>query len=174
MKTDNIDLLLQRFYDGCSTHEEELALQHFFESDHVPPHLQVEKELFAYRKRWQTASEEVPHDLESRLSSLIDEWEQTEQKPTPQIRTHQYSLWHRSIAIAASLLILLGISTYVWQAQRTPVYQDTCATPQEAYVHTQRALLMFSMNLNKGMNPLYKTQETMAQASQIIHQSINY
>ena len=32
-----------------------------------------------------------------------------------------------------------------------PAPQDTCATPEEAYVQAQKALIMLSSSLNKGI-----------------------
>lgn len=52
-------------------------------------------------------------------------------------------------SIAASLLILLSVGLYLYKPYPAP--QDTCATPEEAYVQAQKALIMLSSSLNKGI-----------------------
>jgi hypothetical protein len=55
-----------------------------------------------------------------------------------------------------------------WYASQ-PQQQDTCATPEEAYAHTEKALLLFSEALNKGIRPI----EEMGKTSKNIRKQIN-
>ena len=46
MNVNNINELLERYYDALTTESEELELKRFFANEEVPTHLQAEKEMF--------------------------------------------------------------------------------------------------------------------------------
>ena len=146
---NHIEALLERYYDAQTSEAEERMLKDFFLHEEVPAHLQAEKEMFL-----QLQASAVPEGLEERLSQSIDRWDK---------KRHILRLqWIGSIA--ASLLLLIGMSWYLHQPQR----QDTCATPEEAYVHAEKALLLFSEALNKGIRPI----EDMGKTNKSIRKQI--
>ena len=140
--------MLERYYDAQTSEAEEKQLKDFFLHEEVPPHLQAEKEMFL-----QLQASEVPEGLEERLSQSIDRW----------------SKKHRTLrlqwigSIAASLLLLFGAGWYLQEPPR----KDTCATPEEAYVEAQKALVLFSTALNKGMKQMDVLQETTERVEKI-------
>ena len=144
----HIEALLERYYDAQTSEAEEKQLKDFFLHEEVPPHLQAEKEMFL-----QLQASEVPEGLEERLSQSIDRW----------------SKKHRTLrlqwigSIAASLLLLFGAGWYLQEPPR----KDTCATPEEAYVEAQKALVLFSTALNKGMKQMDVLQETTERVEKI-------
>ena len=146
---NHIEALLERYYDAQTSETEERMLKDFFLHEEVPAHLQAEKEMFL-----QLQASAVPEGLEERLSQSIDRWG----KKRRILRLQ----WIGSIA--ASLLLLIGMSWYLHQPQR----QDTCATPEEAYVHAEKALLLFSEALNKGIRPI----EDMGKTNKSIRKQI--
>jgi hypothetical protein len=107
--------------------------------------------------------------LEERLSKQIDQWAIQERFITK--RTQRRTLqWIGSIA--ASLLILFGMGWYFNDAQ--PSYrQDTCVTPEEAYVHTEKALMMFAQALNKGVKQMEAIQESTDKVERNIQKQLN-
>lgn len=137
----HIEELLERYYDARTSEAEEQRLRDFFLHEEVPPRLQAEKELFL-----QLQVSDVPEGLEARLEQSIDRWGRKER--------HYHLHWVASIA--ASLLLLFGAGWYL----QDPPRKDTCATPEEAYIEAQRALVMFSTALNKGMKQMDILQET--------------
>ena len=147
---NQIEKLLERFYNAETSEAEEQMLKDFFLNEEVPPHLQAEKEIFV-----QLYTSDIPYGMEKRLGKLIDEWEVSEQKTQKKPRIYHLQ-WIGSIA--ASLLLLFGAGWYLQE----PTRKDTCSTPEEAYAEAQRALAMFSTALNKGMKQmdvLHKTTE---------------
>lgn len=144
----HIEALLERYYDAQTSEAEEKQLKDFFLHEEVPLHLQVEKEMFL-----QLQASEIPEGLEERLSQSIDRWS----KKNRTIRLQ----WIGSIA--ASLLLLFGAGWYLQEPPR----KDTCATPEEAYVEAQRALVLFSTALNKGMKQMDILQETTERVEKI-------
>ena len=144
----HIEALLERYYDAQTSEAEEKQLKDFFFHEEVPPHLQAEKEIFL-----QLQASEVPEGLEERLSQSIDRWS----KKNRTIRLQ----WIGSIA--ASLLLLFGAGWYLQEPPR----KDTCATPEEAYMEAQKALVLFSTALNKGMKQMDVLQETTERMEKI-------
>lgn len=150
MNVDRINELLERYYDARTTDTEEQELKQFFADGEVPAHLQAEKDMFLQMQAMADAT--IPQGLEERISQNIDTWE-AEDPRKPKIRRKARILsqpWIRSIA--ACMLVLLSIGWYLYEPQ--PVRKDTCATPEEAYMHAQKVLAMFSHTLNKGMEQM--------------------
>ena len=145
---NHIEKLLERFYNAETSEQEELELKDFFRHGEVPPHLQAEKEMFL-----QLQASDTPEGMEERLGNLIDQWELSEQKAQKKRRIFHLQ-WIGSIA--ASLLLVIGMSLYLQEPQR----KDTCATPEEAYAHAEKALVMFSEALNKGIRPMKTIERT--------------
>ena len=144
----HIEALLERYYDAQTSEAEEQRLKDFFLHEEVPAHLQAEKEMFL-----QLQVSAVPEGIEERLSQSIDRWGKKQ-------RTLRLQ-WIGSIA--ASLLLLFGAG---WYLQDTP-RKDTCATPEEAYAEAQKALVMFSTALNKGMKQMDALHETTERMEKI-------
>ena len=144
----HIEALLERYYDAQTSEAEEQRLKDFFLYEEVPAHLQAEKEMFL-----QLQATDVPEGLEERLSQSIDRWGKKH-------RTFRLQ-WIGSIA--ASLLLLFGAGWYLQDRPR----KDTCATPEEAYIEAQRALVMFSTALNKGMKQMDVLHETTERVEKI-------
>ena len=154
---NHIERLLERFYNAETSEQEEQELKDFFHHGEVPPHLLPEKEMFL-----QLQASDAPEGMEERLGNLIDQWELSEQK-TQKKRRIFHLQWIGSIA--ASLLLVIGISLYLHEPQR----KDTCATPEEAYAHAEKALILFSEALNKGLRPIEEIEKTQ----QSIRKQIN-
>lgn len=169
MNVNNINELLERYYDALTTESEELELKRFFANEEVPTHLQAEKEMFLQMQA--LADTHVPQGLEERITRNIDAWKAEEQSMAKvQRKARILSLpWIGSIA--ASMLVLLSIGWYMYEPQ--PVRKDTCATPEEAYIHAQKALAMFSHTLNKGMEQMNAAYETTERVERTIQKQFN-
>ena len=144
----HIEALLERYYDAQTSEAEEQRLKDFFLHEEVPAHLQAEKEMFL-----QLQATDVPEGLEERLSQSIDRWG----------KKHRTLRLQWIGSIAASLLLLFGAGWYLQEPPR----KDTCATPEEAYAEAQKALVMFSTALNKGMRQMDALHETTERMEKI-------
>ena len=144
----HIEALLERYYDAQTSEAEEQRLKDFFLHGEVPVHLQAEKEMFL-----QLQTTDVPEGLEERLSQSIDQWG----------KKHRTLRLQWIGSIAASLLLLFGAGWYLQEPPR----KDTCATPEEAYMEAQKALVLFSTALNKGMKQMNVLQETTERVEKI-------
>ena len=155
MKVNEIERLLARYYDGETSDTEEKELKRFFTEEDVPAH----------------PAPEIPEGLESRLSRKIDEWD-TGERRTLKIKKHIRALRLQWIgSIAASLLILLSVGLYLYKPYPAP--QDTCATPEEAYAQAQKALIMLSSSLNKGIEKVESVQEATGKIQENVNEQLN-
>lgn len=171
MDINEIEKLLARYYDGETNEAEEKELKHFFTEEDVPAHLLAEKEIFM-----QLAAHpipEVPEGLECKLSGKIDEWN-TREKRTLKVKRHTHTIRMQWIgSIAASLLILFSVGLYLYKPYSAPTPQDTCATPEEAYAQAQKALIMLSSSLNKGIEKVESVQETTEKIQENVNEQLN-
>ena len=145
---NHIETLLERYYDAQTSEAEERMLKDFFLHEEVPIHLMAEREMFL-----QLQASKIPEGLEDRLSQSIDQWG----------KKHRTLCLQWIGSIAASLLLLFGAGWYL----QKPTLKDTCSTPEEAYAEAQRALVMFSTALNKGMKQMDVLHETTQKVEKI-------
>lgn len=157
----HIEDLLERYYNAQTSEAEEQRLKDFFAREEVPTHLQAEKEMFLQLQ--------VPEGLEERLSRKIDQWDAQEQRT---LKVHRNFRLQWIGGIAASLLLLFGAGWHLY-APRPIARQDTCATPEEAYAHAEKALVMLSSALNKGMGKMQAIQETSERIENNFYKHLN-
>ena len=157
MDTDNIRQLLDRYYDGQTSEREEQELKDYFLQDDVPPQWATDQRLF---RQLYGADMPTIDGLEQRLSRQIDGWNRVEKTAGRHARTVGLR-W--ITGIAASLLLLFAIGLLADRQQKQAQYaaqQDTFDDPRDAYAETQKALMMFSKSINKGLNKVENvTQE---------------
>lgn len=157
MDTDNIRQLLDRYYDGQTNEREEQVLKDYFLQDDVPPQWATDQQLFRLLYGEDMSAID---GLEQRLSRQIDGWNRVEKTTSRRSRTVGLR-W--MAGIAASLLLLFTIGLLVDRQQKQAQYavqQDTFDDPRDAYAETQKALMMFSKSINKGLNKVENvTQE---------------
>ena len=160
----DIEELLERYYNAQTSEVEEQRLKDFFFNEDIPLHLLKEKEIFL-----QLRAAQIPDGLEEKLSNQIDKCAIQERlvMKTPQRKTLQ---WIGSIA--ASLLILFGMSWY-FNDVPSNYRKDTCASLEEAYVHTEKALMMFAQALNKGVKQIEVIQESTNKVEKNIQKQLN-
>ena len=137
----NIHDLLNRFWDGETTLEEEAALKEFFRYNTAP---EGQEDVAAYFNMLSEEEEVLSADFDERILEQL-----TEGKTRRMIQFN----WR----VAAAVLALLGLS-YVFVTQDKPEDQLANLTPvntedpevQQAFEQTKSALFMISDRLNKG------------------------
>jgi hypothetical protein len=152
MKTnEHIRRLLEKFYEGQTSLEEEKELSAFFESGEVPSILLPDKQLF---RSMQAASHpvEVPGDLESRLRSAI------EAEESKDIKTRRIN-WFSLSGLAAGLAIILTVYLTVLRQTPQQYATGTFEDPQEAYEETLKVLSYVSGKWNSGTRELRNLQQ---------------
>ncbi len=142
MNQEEIKHLLDRYYDGKSTSEEEHLLKVFFSQHDIPEDLYEEKEIFSYYAQ----SEGIPEptsDFESRIISALDSVDRGS------ISLKQRRIFGILTGIAAGLLVLTG-SYFFFIHKQVP--RDTFSDPGIAYAETLKILYNVSARFNEGTN----------------------
>lgn len=144
MDSQKIKILLDKYYQGETTLEEEKLLKEYFSQNNPSDIDFADKHLVDFFLASKTP---VPEDLNDQLDALIEtEWErETKLKFTTIIK------WAGSVA--AVLIITLGVLFY--EKKETPVVlADSYKNPQEAYEETKKVLLFISNKMNKNTSNL--------------------
>lgn len=164
MKKEELDKLLEKYYKGESSEDEELSLKKFFQSDIIPEGYEAEKEIFSFY----SLSDAIPEpsfDFEDRIVAEIDAVEKNRKASI----TRRIVLF--SLNTAAGLLIIAG-SYFFLNNSREP--KDTFNDPKIAYAETMKILMDVSLKLNKGsqaLEPLGKINKTTNESIMSINKS---
>lgn len=165
----HIRQLLDRYYDGSSSLQEETELREFFAQPglSLPEDMLADAQLFCDMEglhaaigaqRTEKAELRMPLGMEQRLRDTIVHLEQEEEQklstpPQPSLplakearRLKPPTLWWR---IAACLIVIIGSGLYYQHLQASP-FVDTCKTPEEAQRQMERALSIISHHSEQG------------------------
>jgi hypothetical protein len=153
---DKVRKMLERFYQGESTLEEEKWLGDYFSSGSVPEELLPDRELF---RTFGTADESaaVPGDLNRKILDIIDREEHKE------LRTRRISVFSLS-GLAAGLLVLLAVYVFFLRTDRPQLMtgntmEDTYQDPVEAYQQARQTLAYVADKLNSGTSELKHVEQ---------------
>jgi len=138
MELNEIDQLLNKYFEGQTSLEEEAMIKAFFKSKDILPEKYIKlKALFCFYE----ASKNETSELE--FENLIP----NQKKKRNPLRIVYY-------AVAASIAILFGIWFMQDSKIEKPVYAYINGQPVEnqevAFKEAQKALMMISKNLNEG------------------------
>lgn len=152
MTVEEIRSILERYYNGETSIEEEKALRDYFLKSEIPDEFKTDKILFM--EMASMSSQEYSDDvlrMQKKLSEKIDIWDKKEKKHI--IR----SIFGYISAAAVITAVCTGITLY---EKAEPSVPDTFDDPYEAYVETQKALKLFADAFNKGNKELQKVKTT--------------
>ena len=137
MESSKIEILLEKYFEGQTNSAEETELRNYFSSPNVVPHLEQYKPLFGYFAV--AKKEEVKPNIQLQSKRLRATW----------------------LSIAASVVVLLGIGTYVYFNTYTNQNQDlgTYNDPEIAFKETQKALALLSYQVNIGIESVHYVEE---------------
>lgn len=149
MELSQVKQLLEKYYEGATSLEEEQLLKDFFRYRPVPAELKTDKELFLY-----TSSEAGTRLMNSRLEETLSNWiDHQDMKAKRKLKV----LWvYRAAGVAAIIALIFTCYLMVIQPKRQVAVKDTYKDPQLAYAEAKRALLYVSQQLNKGTAPLHE------------------
>ena len=159
MNSNDIRKLVEKFYEGNTSLEEEKTLADFLLRDNVPDEFFPDSKLF-----WALNTHSMA------IASLIDSFK--EEQPSDR-KTKMFHARYWAIGIAASFALIFG----VWQFQKSrqaasTLFTDTYKNPDDAYRATVEALQLFSDNFSKGTESVEKANMHLEKAQEIINQSL--
>ncbi len=148
--------LLDRFYLGETTLEEEQLLLAYFSSASVPEELIADRDLF---RSLDPAGNNivVPGGLNQKILDVLDQQERKE------VRTRRISIFSLS-GLAAGLLVVIALYVGYFRDGQSDLLAsqeltDTYENPQDAYAEAKRALTYVSAKLNAGTSELERVKQ---------------
>jgi hypothetical protein len=140
MESNKIEILIERYFEGHTSIEEEKELQNYFASDDVAPHLKQYLPLFAY------FSNAASQELKQKIINLPKRQEKKQTK-----------VW---LSIAASIVLLIGAGTYINRYREVSSQElGTYDNPEIAMKETQKALAMLSSHVNAGIESVIALEQ---------------
>jgi hypothetical protein len=174
MNEEELKRLIEKYYNGQSTEEEESALRNYFRKENIPEGYEAEKLIFSHY----TESMDLPEpslDFEARILAGIE----ASDKKSGSRKMKKYLL--PVLSAAAGLLIMAG--SYFFFTHRA-VQNDTFTDPELAYAETIKILRDVSSQLNHGAEVLEpvgkinemtkKSIETINKSTRIVEKNLNY
>lgn len=137
-----IDSLLEKYWAGESSLEDEQILHLYFSQNKIAPnHIELVP-FFAYLKHEKEVSIDVTEAVMEKINRMP-------------VQTKVIQLgWRKIISIAASIALMLSVSLAVFQYQQLKKIEltsmDTYQTPEEALEQTKAALAYLSARMNRG------------------------
>ena len=160
MKTEEIKQLLQLYFDGRSSLDDERKLETYFTSGKVADSLQEYAEFFGGIS--EIAGTINDPAIEDDVMDYILENEHLE-------KTKFRTMWKIVTGVAASVIIVLGGFLF-YQQQQKP-YEDTFDDPEKAYEYAVQTLEYVSGKYNKGLANL-SNFETINKAAEPLSKSV--
>jgi hypothetical protein len=150
MDIRKIEQLLEKFYEGTSSSEDEQLLRDFFRNDNLPEHLASLRPQFCFSSHY-VASQKTNDVYEAALGKAII----LEEKTLHKLKQRKFVF---SIAAAAAVvLLMIGILSI----PKPTNLEDTFNNPVQAYEEASKALFYVSEQLNKGLKPIHEGSEKL-------------
>ena len=109
----------------------------------------------------------LPEGLSRRLEKQIDTWASTEEKKTRSLTRRRTLYWLSGVA--ASISFLQYESSY----QAYDRLSDTYTNPKDAAAAAEKALLLLSQNLNKGISQVDNAGQEIDKVNNILNKHLN-
>ena len=153
---EKVRKMLERFYRGETSLEEERWLQDYLSSTTVPEDLLADRELFMAFEDKDDAIP-VPRDLNAKILNTID------QEEKGNLKTRRISLYSIS-GLAAGLLALIAVYVFFLRTDAPLLLSarqsiDTYEDPMEAYQEAKKTLAYVSGKLNSGTSEIRHMQQ---------------
>lgn len=126
MELIKIEKLLESYFEGSSSLEEEQILQDYFSQSFVPIHLQEYKVMFNYFSENKTEISNQPIELKTKKRTLNKNW----------------------LSIAAAIVFLVTIYKIVPNSNDFTDIER--AKAEKAFVESKKAFKLISKSLNRG------------------------
>lgn len=169
MKTEDIDILIARFYRGETDEDEEKLLVQYFNSENSNVSCKTDSTVLLSL----TAEEaEVSSDLENKMSLLIDSWEESDKNKTKHIATIEFR--KRILSIAATILLVVSIGFwYQYHSSGSSARVNYFEESQESQELVVEALRLFSNNFSKGTQTIEKADNRVDDTFRILEKVLN-
>lgn len=147
MEREQIAIVLEKFWKGETSLEEEHELKRYFDSDATADEFLQDAAWFKYLE----AQKEKKAPSDEEILSLIENI-QPEISGKKPVRT-----WFTAFSKVAAVIFIIAVATILvhedYQSKKEkmePVIADTFEDPQKAFEETKKALMLVSQQFSKG------------------------
>ena len=140
MELKEIQQLLQTYFNGESTLDDERKLENYFQSGNVAEEVAEYAGFFGGISELTSTVDDTT--IEEDVMDFILENEHKE-------KTKYLGMWKMVTGVAASIIIVLG--GFLFYQQKQKPFDDTFENPEQAYAYAQQTLQFVSGNYNKGI-----------------------
>lgn len=159
IETEYIKSLLEKYYAGESSLDEERILREYFAESEVDPELETDSRVFAAMAE----PAETPESLRAAIEKSIDEHAVKEVKRRLRPRYSRIA--------AAAAVVVLAITASIHFLGGKPAQPEM--TPEEAREHTLMALTLLTKTVKKGYTAMEASMETTSTTIQTAENSLN-
>lgn len=149
MNREKIKALLEKYYEGDSSNEEEKLLRNYFLGDHIDDEFLPHRDIFIFSESEMISNKDIP-DISNEIWDNI--------QSSNNVNTFKKrKLIYNYLSIAASIAILIVSFFFIRdeiQNKDTIQFEDTYENPELAYLQAKEALLYVSAKLNSGTEHL--------------------
>jgi hypothetical protein len=138
MESNNIEILLEKYFQGETSIAEEKELRSYFSRTNVAPHLEQYQTMFGFFAKAKQ--------------------EEFKQEILPKTKKRKV-MW---LSIAATITVLLGFATFFMMNNNNVQVSNELGSydsPEVAFVETQKALALLSSNVNVGIESVSYVHE---------------
>lgn len=146
MKYKAINQLIEKYFEGLTTLEEEALLREYFEQEEIPEEWQSIRPLFKHYKNVSLADKSFEATFDKQLANQKSEIKKT-------------FLWPIVAAVAAISILFFSLIDF----NQTTKIEDTFSDPAEAYAQATKALQFMGVKLSDGMSPTVKAGNKLDQ-----------
>jgi hypothetical protein len=168
--------LLDKFYDGNTTPEEERIILEYLKNEDIEEGRVGDRELFA--ALYDSSEIHPPEGLSERLERRIDEHISNSAKKGNSARSQKASrtkirkLYLSIGSVAAAALLCVSIF-FVLQKPSSPIFMaNTDMNETEAAAIAVEALIQVSSKLNEGLSSLEKVSESIDKTNELINKNL--
>jgi hypothetical protein len=153
MNTSQIETLLEKYYEGKTSLQEEKLLREYFCGRDIPVHLADHAPLFIYYAG--AGTEKTNPALEKRIISTVEDLEITPSRPRIR-KLYPLMSIAATIILLAAIIFTLRFEIMKGSSASNPV--GTITDPELAYMETRDALIKISESMNIGLDQAVKLQ----------------
>lgn len=140
MKTEKIEQLLEKYFDGETSLEEEEQLRDFFRQDEIPDHLQNYADQFLYLEHAGEAETDIDPLARIGENATKKTFYESDLNAVPAGTRSRSAQWTLRIA-AGTILVLIGFSAGLLLNQRGASDEDLAALQSE--IRQMKSVLMY-------------------------------
>jgi hypothetical protein len=143
MKTSEVRILLQKYFDGLTSPLEESELEKYFLNEQVDDEFEADKLHFLSLASMRDEEIPVPDDLQASVMETLKKVQ------NDRFRSNRRIVYF-TLSIAAGLLLMVSTFIFLSNQNKTQYISD----PKIAYAQSREALEMVSKILNNGTSQL--------------------